>query len=66
MLLTKRATAGTVPGPRLARHVPGVLAKTMDRRTFLKRSGIGVGAGAVASHLPFGLVREAGAQEGER
>jgi formate dehydrogenase major subunit len=64
MLLTRKATSSAVPPSRLARHVPGVLAKTMDRRTFLKRSGIGVGAGAVASQLPFSLVEEAQAQEG--
>jgi formate dehydrogenase major subunit len=35
------------------------LGATMDRRAFLKRSGIGVGAGAVAGSLPFGMVRKA-------
>ncbi|MCQ8895908.1 molybdopterin-dependent oxidoreductase [Limnobacter humi] len=35
------------------------LGATMDRRTFLKRSGIGVGAGAVAGSLPFGMVKKA-------
>lgn len=35
------------------------LGATMDRRSFLKRSGIGVGAGAVAGSLPFGMVRKA-------
>ena len=59
MLLTRKATSSAVPPSRLARRVPGVLAKTMDRRTFLKRSGIGVGAGAVASQLPFSLVEKA-------
>ena len=38
------------------------LGATMDRRAFLKRSGIGVGAGAVAGSLPFGMVRKAEAQ----
>jgi formate dehydrogenase major subunit len=27
--------------------------KTLDRRSFLKRSGLGVGAGAFASSLPL-------------
>lgn len=35
------------------------LGATMDRRAFLKRSGIGVGAGAIAGSLPFGMVRKA-------
>lgn len=38
------------------------LGATMDRRSFLKRSGIGVGAGAVAGSLPFGMVRKAEAK----
>lgn len=37
------------------------LGATMDRRAFLKRSGIGVGAGAVAGSLPFAYVRKADA-----
>jgi formate dehydrogenase major subunit len=39
------------------------MAKTMDRRTFLKRSGVGVGAGAVASQLPFSMIGEAKAKD---
>jgi len=40
----------------------GVLAKTMDRRTFLRRSGIGVGAGAVATQMPFNIIERAEAK----
>jgi formate dehydrogenase major subunit len=58
MLLTRKATSQAQP--RLSRSV--IPAKTFDRRTFLKRSGIGVGAGAVAAQLPFSLVSEAEAQ----
>ena len=36
MLLTRKATASAVSQPRLSRAIPGMLAKTMDRRTFLK------------------------------
>ena len=36
-----------------------LLGKTIDRRTFLKRSGITLGAGAAASQLPFSIVTEA-------
>ncbi|MDH4175323.1 MAG: molybdopterin-dependent oxidoreductase, partial [Betaproteobacteria bacterium] len=40
----------------------GVLAKTMDRRAFLRRSGITLGAGAAAAQLPFSMIGEAQAQ----
>jgi formate dehydrogenase major subunit len=63
MLLTRKATGQAVPQGRLARGLP--LAKTIDRRTFLKRSGITVGAGAVASQLPFSMMGEAEAQTGD-
>jgi formate dehydrogenase major subunit len=62
MLLTRKATAQAAPQSRLARAATGAMAKTMDRRTFLKRSGIGVGAGAVASQLPFSMIGNADAQ----
>ena len=58
MLLTRKATATAVSQGRLARGLSGVMAKTMDRRAFLKRSGITVGAGAVASQLPFSMIGE--------
>src|SRR3989337_2564696 len=56
MLLTRKATSQAVPQARLARAVPG---KTMDRRSFLRRSGVTVGAGAVASQLPFSMIGKA-------
>ncbi|HJT62274.1 MAG TPA: formate dehydrogenase subunit alpha [Burkholderiales bacterium] len=60
MLLTRKATGQAVAHARLARSaMPG---KTIDRRTFLKRSGITVGAGAVASQLPFNMIGQAEAQ----
>jgi formate dehydrogenase major subunit len=59
MLLTRKATGQAVPQSRLARAIP---IKTLDRRTFLKRSGITVGAGAVASQLPFSMIGEAEAK----
>jgi formate dehydrogenase major subunit len=63
MLLTRKATASVSPQGRLARGLSGVLAKTMDRRTFLKRSGVGVGGAAVASQLPFNIIQRAEAKE---
>ena len=62
MLLTKtqdgvseRAGAAR---PRL-RRLAGAATPTMDRRAFLKRSGVVAGAGAFASQLPFNLVGKA-------
>jgi formate dehydrogenase major subunit len=60
MLLTRKATSQAVPQPRLARSA--VPAQTLDRRAFLKRSGFTVGAGAVASQLPFSMIGEAEAK----
>src|SRR5512134_3398895 len=63
MLLTKKSTVTSAPQSRLARSLSGTLARTVDRRTFLKRSGVAVGAGAFASQLPFNMVGQADAQE---
>ena len=62
MLLTKTqdgvsARAGAAR-PRL-RRLAGASTPTMDRRAFLKRSGLVAGAGAFASQLPFNLVGKA-------
>ena len=65
MLLTRKATSTALPQPRLARGLSGAVAKTMDRRSFLKRSGITVGAGAVASQLPFSMIGAAEAKNEE-
>ncbi|MGA3890252.1 formate dehydrogenase subunit alpha [Ralstonia nicotianae] len=62
-----RSGAATLSGS-LARGLAGALP-TMDRRTFLKRSGIGVGAGLAASQLSLvkkaTVVGEARAAEGK-
>jgi len=60
MLLTRKATGHAVGQPRLSRSISPV--KTVDRRAFLKRSGITLGAGAVASQLPFSMIGEAQAK----
>src|SRR5688572_21347667 len=60
MLLTRKATSQAAASPRLSRGL--AINRTMDRRTFLKRSGITLGAGAAASQLPFSLIEEAEAQ----
>jgi len=54
MLLTRTREAAGAARPRLRRLV-GKLP-TMDRRAFLKRSGLVAGAGAFASQLPFNLI----------
>jgi formate dehydrogenase major subunit len=56
MLLTRKASSSAVPQNRLARGLSGAIAGTMDRRTFLKRSGVTVGAGAVAANLPYNMI----------
>jgi formate dehydrogenase major subunit len=65
MLLTRKASSAVLPNARLARGLSGIVAKTMDRRSFLKRSGVTVGAGAVVSQLPFNIIGKAEAQTAE-
>ena len=52
MLLTRKTDSARVAGPRLSRAM-GARIATMDRRAFLKRSGLAAGAGAFASQLPL-------------
>ncbi|MBI3376350.1 MAG: formate dehydrogenase subunit alpha [Betaproteobacteria bacterium] len=59
MLLTRKASSQASPQLRLSRGVAGAMAKTIDRRAFLKRSGLGFGAGAVAAQLPFNIIERA-------
>ncbi len=63
MLLTKKSSSTRQNG---ATGLSGGLANkvnqtigTMDRRAFLRRSGMVAGAGAFASQLPFSMVRKA-------
>jgi formate dehydrogenase major subunit len=65
MQLQRKSAATPAPGAltaSLARGVRSALSTTMDRRTFLKRSGIGVGAGAAAGAFSFDMVEPAQAQ----
>src|SRR5713101_9233669 len=70
MLLTRKS-AGAPAHPssghgaqsRLRRSLSGMLAKTMDRRAFLKRSGVAAGAGAFATQLPFNKIGKAEAAD---
>lgn len=65
MLLTRKGDAGVRTSARFTSSLTDSLSRalpTMDRRTFLKRSGIGVGAGIAASQL--GLIQRAKAASG--
>ncbi len=62
MLLTRKSNASVTSQSRLTRGLTAFAAQTMDRRTFLKRSGVTAGgAAAIAStaHLPFSMIGEA-------
>ncbi len=63
MLLTRKASSHASSQSRLAKGLSGVVAKTLDRRAFLQRSGVTLGAGAVASQLPFNMIGKAEAKE---
>ena len=60
MLLTRKSA--DVPSasatPRLAR-LSGARVATMDRRAFLKRSGLAAGVGAFATQIPYGTMGKA-------
>ncbi|QJQ07195.1 formate dehydrogenase subunit alpha [Undibacterium piscinae] len=65
MLLTRKGDAGARAQNRFSSSLADSLSRalpTMDRRGFLKRSGIGVGAGIAASQL--GLIQKAKAAVG--
>jgi formate dehydrogenase major subunit len=65
MLLTRKGDAGTRTKNRFSSSLVDSLSRTlptMDRRGFLKRSGIGVGAGIAASQL--GLIKKSNAADG--
>ena len=62
-MLNKKAAASPAAQGRLARAVAGLQGKTIDRRTFLKRSGVTAGAAAFASQLPYGVIQDASAAD---
>src|SRR6266700_6448836 len=67
MMLTRKSAGASTHlssgNSRLSRGLSGMLAKTIDRRAFLKRSGLAAGAGAFASQLPFNMIGEADAAD---
>jgi formate dehydrogenase major subunit len=60
MLIKK--TDGVAYRPRLSKALAGLTGSAIDRRTFLKRSGMTVGGLAAASALSLGNVKKAAAQ----
>ena len=67
MILTRKSAGAPAHlssgSSRLSRSLSGMLAKTIDRRAFLKRSGLAAGAGAFATQLPFNLIGQADAAD---
>jgi formate dehydrogenase major subunit len=61
MLLTRKSATAAAE-PRLAKGLQAAFAKTMDRRTFLRRSGVTAGAAAVAAQLPYSMIGTAEAK----
>ena len=60
-MLIKR-TGGVASGRRLSRALSGATGGTMDRRSFLKRSGLAAGGATLAAATPLGMVKPAQAQ----
>ncbi len=60
-MLTKKSAATAGSARRLRGAAARPLGQTMDRRAFLKRSGLGVGAGAIVTQLPYNLIGAADA-----
>ena len=60
-MLTKKSN-GVANGPRLKKALAGVIGGAMDRRTFLRRSGLTAGGAALAAATPLGMAKQAKAQ----
>jgi formate dehydrogenase major subunit len=64
MSLTRKATLQPAGSGRMSRNAAAFLGKTIDRRSFLKRSGIAMGGAAAFSQLPFSMIGKAEAAQG--
>jgi formate dehydrogenase major subunit len=62
MLLTRKTEGRAEPRNPLARAMRAQGARSVDRRAFLKGSGLAAGAATFASQLPLGMIGEAKAQ----
>ncbi|SON55298.1 Formate dehydrogenase, nitrate-inducible, major subunit precursor [Hartmannibacter diazotrophicus] len=60
-MLRKKAN-GVARGPRMSSHLAEFGNGAVDRRTFLKRSGLAIGGGAAITGLSGGMVTKAQAQ----
>ena len=60
-MLIKKSSVAAGSGRQLRSSAARHLGHTMDRRTFLKRSGLGVAGGALATQLPYNLIGAADA-----
>src|SRR3546814_20874737 len=56
-MLTKR-TNGAAGAPRLSKAIASIAGSAIDRRAFLKRSGLAAG-GIAAASIPLGMVKKA-------
>ena len=63
MLLTRKTSHASPTSSGLAAAATPHLGNTIDRRAFLKRSGLAVGTGAALSQLPFSMMGKAKAAE---
>jgi formate dehydrogenase major subunit len=63
MLLTRKSASGAQAVNPIARAAAALGTKTVDRRAFLKGSGLAAGAAAFASQLPLNMIGEAKAQQ---
>jgi formate dehydrogenase major subunit len=59
MLLTRKSDAVPAAAAPRFKRAGAAPAATLDRRAFLKRSGLVAGAGAFASQLPYGAIQPA-------
>ena len=60
--MLRKKTHGVARGPRLSSALSELGNPAVDRRTFLKRSGLAIGGAAAISSLSGGMVRKAEAQ----
>ncbi|HQZ46142.1 MAG TPA: twin-arginine translocation signal domain-containing protein, partial [Usitatibacteraceae bacterium] len=61
MLLNRKSEGRTERANPLSRAMGALAARTVDRRAFLKGTGITAGAAAFASQLPLNMIGEANA-----
>jgi len=60
MRITRKST-GTAGGAKLSKALSGLTGSSIDRRTFLRRSGLAAGGAAAVAGLPLGMVKKADA-----